>query len=101
MAHRRILMTGLLIAGVAAIPAIASGQTGDSTTVTSEDGSVSLEIPADAVPEGTSVEIVLRPADAAPEEVDPAAARPFYEITPADVTFSEPAIVTRRIVLVC
>lgn len=52
-----------------------------------------------AVPEGTTVEVEIRPADAAPVEVDSAAARPFYEITPTDVAFAEPVTVTRTIVL--
>jgi len=99
MAHGRILATGLLLGALVAAPVTVAAQGTDFTTVTSEDGLVTINIPDGVAPAGVSVGVVLRSAADAPPEIDPAAARPFYEITPVDVVFSDQVEVRRRIVL--
>lgn len=61
-------------------------------------GSLTIDVPDGAAPAGTTVTVVARTPDQRPDELRATpTSLAFYEIQPADVTFSAPATVTRTV----
>jgi hypothetical protein len=91
------IMAALLVA--TSSPSAVAGAEG-ATTITSDDGLVTLEVPAGALPEGEVVSISLRPPEEAPPELAILGGTPTqYLVEPMDVVFEAPARLVRSIPL--
>lgn len=69
-------------------------------TVTSDDGAVTMEVPFEAMAEDPGIEITVLAPEDYPPELAGAAQNPntrIYRLLPDDVTFDEPARLTRTI----
>jgi hypothetical protein len=81
-----------------ASPAVSAEPT--STVVTSDDGQLTIEIPAGAAPEGVTVTATAKgPEDLPPELEGATVSAAFYDLQPEGTQFSAPVRLTRAVTL--
>jgi hypothetical protein len=66
-------------------------------TVTSEDGLLTLDVPADLVPEGEEITVTQRSGDEIPELAKAGLTGTVYELGPDGLEFADPVTVSRQV----